>query len=69
MIDEKVHGQPWEMPVQILLVFIGCIVIYSSLFAIGNVLYGNTLNAVILFVVAIVGTYFLFKSLHKLRAN
>jgi len=69
MIDEKVHGQPWEMPIQILLVFIGCIVIYSSLFAIGNVLYGNTMNAVILFVVAIAGTYFLFKSLHKLRAN
>ena len=69
MIDEKVHGQPWEMPIQILLVFIGCIVIYSSLFAIGNILYGNTMNAVILFVVATVGTYFLFKSLHKLKAN
>ncbi len=69
MIDEKVHGQPWEMPIQILLVFIGCIVIYSSLFAIGNILYGNTMMAVILTLVAIAGTYFLFKSLHKLRAN
>jgi Na+/proline symporter len=69
MIDEKVHGQPWEMPIQILLVFIGCIVIYSSLFAIGNILYGNAMMAGVLSVIAIAGTYFLFKSLHKLRAN
>jgi Na+/proline symporter len=69
MIDEKVHGQPWEMPIQILLVFIGCIVIYSSLFAIGNILYGNEMMAGVLSVIAIAGTYFLFKSLHKLKAN
>lgn len=69
MIDEKVHGQPWEMPVQILLVFIGCIVIYSSLFAIGNILYGNAITATVLIVIAIAGTYILFKSFSKLRAN
>jgi Na+/proline symporter len=69
MIDEKVHGQPWEMPIQILLVFIGCIVIYSSLFAIGNILYGNTWIATVLTIIAIVGTYILFKSFSKLRAN
>jgi Na+/proline symporter len=69
MIDEKVHGQPWEMPIQILLVFIGCIVIYSSLFAIGNILYGNSWTAVVLSVIAVVGIYILFKSFNKLRAN
>jgi len=69
MIDEKVHGQPWEMPVQILLVFIGCIVIYSSLFAIGNILYGNAWMATVLSVIAIIGIYILFKSFNKLRAN
>jgi hypothetical protein len=69
MINERYKDQSWEMPVQILMVFIGCIIIYSSLFAIGNILYGNPFIATILFVVAIAGTYFLFKSFNKLRAN
>ena len=69
MIDEENEGKPWEMPIQILLVFIGCVVIYSSLFSIGNYLYGNTLMATSLLIVAILGTIFLFKSFGKLRAN
>lgn len=69
MIDEKHHGKPWEMPIQILLVFIGCIVIYSSLFAIGNFLYGNILTGSGLTILALAGMYFLFKSFGKLQAN
>ncbi|MGF1636204.1 MAG: sodium:solute symporter family protein [Cyclobacteriaceae bacterium] len=69
MIDEKVHGKAWEMPIQILLVFVGCIIIYSSLFAIGNFLYGNMLPGIVLSVVAVVGMAFLFKSFGKLQAN
>ena len=69
MIDEENAGKPWEMPIQILLVFIGCIVVYSSLFSIGSFLYGNLLTGVVLFIVAIVGMVFLFKSFGKLRAN
>ena len=48
---------------------IGTIVIYSSLFSIGSFVYGNILNAIILLVVAVLGTFFLFKSFGKLRAN
>ncbi len=62
-------GKRWEMPVQILLVFIGCIVIYASLFAIGNMVYGNYFMAMILFIVVIAGTYLLFRFFSKLRAN
>lgn len=69
MIDEENEGKPWEMPIQILLVFIGCIVVYSSLFSIGSFLYGNMLTGGLLFIVAIVGMVFLFKSFGKLRAN
>ncbi len=69
MIDEKDHGRAWEMPIQILCVFIGIIVVYSSLFAIGNILYGNALAATGLFLVAAVGTFFLFKLFGKLRAE
>jgi hypothetical protein len=69
IINEKDLGKPWEMPIQILLVFIGCIVIYSSLFAIGNFVYGKTLYGFILLTIAGIGTYFLFKFFGKLRAN
>ncbi len=69
MINEGNKGKPWEMPIQLLLVFIGCVVIYSSLFAIGSFLYGNTLTAIGLLILASAGTYFLFKSFGKLRAN
>lgn len=68
-IDEKEHGKAWEMPIQILLVFIGIIVIYSSLFAIGNFVYHNNLYGFILLGVAAIGTFFLFKFFSKLRAN
>jgi len=69
MIDEENDGKPWEMPIQILLVFIGCVVVYSSLFSIGSFLYGNALTGSLLLVVAAIGTVFLFKSFGKLRAN
>lgn len=69
MIDEKVHGQAWEMPIQILMVFVGIIIVYSSLFAIGNYLYGNILTATGMTALSVIGTIFLFKSFGKLRAD
>jgi len=69
MINEENEGKPWEMPIQILLVFIGCVVIYSSLFSIGSFLYGNMVTAIVLLLIAMLGTVFLFRSFGKLRAN
>jgi len=69
MIDEENAGKPWEMPIQLLCVFIGCVVVYSCLFSIGSFLYGNLLTGGLLLIVAIIGTVFLFKSFGKLRAN
>ncbi|MBC8488870.1 MAG: Na+:solute symporter [Bacteroidetes bacterium] len=68
-IDEQDAGKKWEMPVQILCVFIGIIVIYTSLFSIGSFVYGEMLRGIILLLVAIAGTIFLFKSFGKLRAD
>jgi Na+/proline symporter len=68
-IDEQDRGQAWEMPAQILMVFIGLVVIYSSLFAIGNFIYKNPGLGFILIGVSVVGVYILFKSFSKLRAN
>jgi hypothetical protein len=60
------EGKKWEMPLQILCVFIGTIVIYSSLFSIGSFVYGKFTAGIILAVSAALGTGFLFKSFSRL---
>ena len=69
MIDEKDHGKKWEMPLQILCVFIGCVVIYAFLFAIGSFVYKNVVTGVVLSAVALLGTWLLFTLFNKLRAE
>ncbi len=68
-IDEKIHGQAWEMPVQILCVFLGCIAIYCFLFAIGSFCYGALGKGSILAVVAATALAGLFKCFGKLHAE
>jgi len=68
-IDEKIHGQAWEMPVQILCVFLGCVAIYCALFSIGSFLYGNLGMGITLGVIAVLSTVVLFKSFGKLKAE
>ena len=62
-------GKAWEMPIQLLCVFIGCIVIYSSLFSIGSFVYLKPLNGSIMAAIAVAGTAFLFRSFSRLRAS
>lgn len=68
-IDAELKGRPWEMPAQILMVFVGCVIIYSSLFSIGSFVYGNLLTGIGLATLALAGSIFLFKISGKLRAN
>jgi hypothetical protein len=68
-IDEMEAGKKWEMPQQLLMVFIGIIVIYGSLFAIGSFVYGNNLTGVITSIIAAVGTFIMFRLLDKLRVD
>ena len=69
MIDEKEEGMAWEMPKQILMVFMGCVAIYSSLFSIGGFVYGEYSRGFLLAGVAAIVTFFLFKLLSKLRVD
>ncbi len=68
-INEKEEGKTWELPKQILMVFIGCITIYSTLFSIGSIIYGETFYSILYLVVSIVGTFYIFKLLKTLRMN
>lgn len=59
-------GQNWQMPLQVMLVFVGCVSIYCSLFGIGSFIYGNIGLGLGLLAIAAVGTFILFRNLGKL---
>lgn len=65
-IDQKDGIGDWKLPIQILCVFLGCVAIYASLFAVGNFVYGNIAWGVILIVVALIATSILFKCFSKI---
>ena len=62
-------GVAWQMPKQLLLVFIGTMVIYASLFSIGGFVYGNFIQGGVLLAIASVGTYALFRILGRLNLD
>ena len=65
-IDQKNAIGDWKLPIQILCVFLGCVAVYASLFAIGNFVYGNMGWGFVMIGVALVTVFFLFKSFGKI---
>ena len=65
-IDLKNAIGNWTLPMQILCVFLGCVAIYSSLFAVGNFVYGNIGWGIGLAALAVGVTIALFKSFGKI---
>lgn len=68
-IDQKNAISDWKLPIQLLSVFLGCVAIYSSLFAVGNFLYGNIVWGILTATVAIISTVLLFKEFNKIGAE
>jgi hypothetical protein len=64
--DDKETGAAWEMPIQLLSVFLGSVSIYSSLFAIGSFVYKDFILGSVFSVITVVSTYILFKQFGKL---
>ncbi len=56
----------WKLPMQILGVFVGCVAIYSALFAVGNFVYGKIAWGIALSVIALAAIAALFKLLGKI---
>ena len=63
------QGVTWQMPKQILLVFIGCLTIYTALFGIGGLVYGEMFIGFGLFTLSGLGTYLLFRIMATLNLD
>jgi solute:Na+ symporter, SSS family len=57
----------WDVPTGIICMITGSIAIYSTLFTIGNFLYGHTTEALIAIVMAVASTILLYKNWNKLK--
>jgi len=75
--DAKADGEPcddgqgvaWQMPKQILMVFVGLIVVYGALFSIGGFVYGQLTQGIILGTISALGVWLLFKLLKTLKLD
>ncbi len=65
-IELNADNEKWDLPQSLLSVFLGCIGIYSSLFSIGNFLYGNIVTGFVLAIVVGISIYLLMRSWSKL---
>lgn len=68
-LDGENKNKPWEVPYEILCVFLGITMIYSCLFAIGNLLYGNLGLGFTLLGLSAVTCYGIFSVFSKTRAK
>jgi SSS family transporter len=57
---------PGKIPLQILGMFLGCVLVYAALFAIGFLIYGNVLATLMSSLVAIFSGYLMFKYWDKI---
>lgn len=68
-IDIETTNSPTNFSSNLLAVFIGCILVFSCLFATGNWIYGNYSTASILTVITITAAYFLINIWKKIKVN
>ncbi len=63
---EPSDTKKWNVPAGILAMVLGCVFIYSLLFATGNWIYSNYVMAVILTLVSVLSGYMLIRSWHRI---
>lgn len=68
-IDIIDNQEGWSVPSGILAMLIGCVLIYSVMFATGNLIYGKYTDSLILFGVAFMSGIILSKLWKKIRSN
>ena len=65
----KDNDQTWSVPSGILAMLLGCVLIYSCMFATGYWIYGETKLAIIVTVIAVISGVLLIRTWKKIRAN
>ncbi|WOO40632.1 sodium:solute symporter family protein [Rubellicoccus peritrichatus] len=68
-VDIEEDDKPWEIPYEILCVFLGTIMIYACLFSIGNFIYGNVQLGLSLGTLSVICCYGIFAVFGKTRAG
>ena len=68
-IEGVSKGKAWELPYEIVCVFIGTLMIYAFLFSIGNFLYGNITSGIVLTVIALISCFGLFRLFNRIRTQ
>jgi Na+/proline symporter len=63
------NNDKWSVPSGIIAMLVGCVLIYSALFATGYWIYGETTTALILTIVAAIAAFILTKLWGKIKAN
>ena len=61
--------EKWSVPNGILAMILGCVVIFSSMFAIGNYIYGEYVLAIVLTLIVLIFSFFLIRIWKKIRGN
>ena len=65
----EIHKEKSQLPLELLCWVVGCVAVYSALFATGNWIYGNTGLATILTGVSVLGGVFLFRAWDSLQTD
>jgi Na+/proline symporter len=68
-IELQIKAEGWSVPSGILAMLLGCVLIYSCLFATGFWIYGEIINALLLSVSTIVSGFLLIKVWKKIKTN
>ena len=68
-IELQNQREGWSVPAGILAILLGCILIYSCLFATGFWIYGKTTNALLLSVTTVVSGFLLIKVWKKIKSK
>ena len=68
-VDLEMLNEKWSVPSGILAMLLGCVLIYSCLFATGYWIYGETTLAISLTVAALVSAYLLKQTWSKIKTN
>lgn len=64
---EHSDNKSWDVPVGILSMLLGCVAVYSALFATGHWIYGNTITASFMSALAVLAAFLLTKTWKRLQ--